>query len=144
MAKLTTTGKAAGDRTMTTTALLLIAHGSRQSEANADLETIAAELRKRHGGPVVTSFLELAQPDIESAARQCVEQGAAHVILLPYFLSAGVHVQRDLEAHRQRLGEKYPHVDFSLAAPLGPHPLLVDILLQRALALDISPLPESN
>jgi sirohydrochlorin ferrochelatase len=115
-----------------TTALLLVAHGSRHTEANADLDLVAAELRRRHEGAVEPAFLELAAPDIETAARKCVEGGASRVILLPYFLSAGVHVQRDLEAHRQRLEAEHAGVKFVLAPPLGPHPLLIDILVERA------------
>src|SRR5437762_268101 len=46
------------------TALLLIAHGSRQPDANADLHFVAAGLRQRGHAVVVASFLELAEPDI--------------------------------------------------------------------------------
>ena len=54
------------------------------------------------------------------------------MILLPYFLSAGVHVQRDLQAYRDQLAKNYPQTTVILAEPLGRHPLLVDIVLQRA------------
>jgi sirohydrochlorin ferrochelatase len=117
----------------TPTALLLIAHGSRQPEANADLQELAGRLR--NDGPylvVQPSFLELAEPTIEDGAHHCVEQGARKVILLPYFLSAGVHVRRDLAQMQRRLAERYPNVEFLLAEPLGRHPLLVPIVLQRA------------
>jgi sirohydrochlorin ferrochelatase len=115
------------------TALLLIAHGSRQDEANADLLHAVAELRRLPDYELVeAAFLELAQPDIDSGARQCVAAGAEHIILLPYFLSAGVHVSRDLNEARQRLTNRYPGQRFSLAEPIGRHPLLFDILRQRA------------
>lgn len=115
------------------TALLLIAHGSRQPEANADLVALAAELREVGPCPIVEpAFLELAQPSIEDAGRKCVEQGAHRVVLVPYFLSAGVHVQRDLREHRDRLAETHPAIDWRLAEPLGPHPLLQVIVLDRA------------
>jgi sirohydrochlorin ferrochelatase len=114
------------------TALLLIAHGSRQEEANADLHHVAAALRARGEAIVKASFLELAEPDIEEAGRRCVSQGAERVILVPYFLSAGVHVRRDLSAARARLAERFPAVDVRLAEPLGRHPLLLDVVVQRA------------
>jgi sirohydrochlorin ferrochelatase len=114
-----------------TTALLLIAHGSREPEANDDLSHVAAELRRR-GHIVVESFLELAEPDIDDGGQRCVETGARRVILVPYFLSAGIHVQRDLAAARQRLAQRYPTVEFRLAQPLGRHPQLPDIVAQRA------------
>ena len=115
------------------TALLLIAHGSRRPEANADLEFVAAELRQRGRYPVVqVSFLELAEPTIDAGGALCVEAGATDVILVPYFLSPGVHVEEDLVEARNRLGERFPRVRFTLAQPLGRHPLLVDVVEQRA------------
>ncbi|HEX5269726.1 MAG TPA: CbiX/SirB N-terminal domain-containing protein, partial [Gemmataceae bacterium] len=128
------------------TALLLIAHGSRQAEANDDLYHMAAALRRR-GLAVVESFLELAEPDIDGGAGRCVELGARRVVLLPYFLSAGVHVRRDLAAARDRLAARYPRVEFVLAEPLGRHPLLEEIVAQRAeeaCRATIPPLPSGE
>jgi sirohydrochlorin ferrochelatase len=116
---------------MTTTALLLIAHGSRQPEANDDLNHVAVQLRRR-GHVVVESFLELAEPDIDEGASRCVGQGVGRVVLVPYFLAAGVHVRRDLAAARDRLARRYPKVEFRLAEPLGRHPLLLEVVAQRA------------
>jgi sirohydrochlorin ferrochelatase len=114
-------------------ALLLIAHGSRRPEANADLEHVAAALGARGRYPIVQpSYLELAEPDIETGGVQCVEQGATDVILLPYFLSPGKHVVEDLTAARDRLAKRLPTVRFVLAEPLGRHPLLLDVLEERA------------
>jgi sirohydrochlorin ferrochelatase len=115
------------------TAILLIAHGSRQPEANADLTWLADALRGKQGHDIVEpSYLELAAPTIDEAGRRCVDQGAGRVVLLPYFLSAGVHVRRDLQEHCRRLQAKFPTVKFVLAEPLGRHPLLVEIAGQRA------------
>ena len=98
------------------TALLLVAHGSRNDEANDDLVALAKDLRAT--GPyeiAEPSFLELAQPTIDGAARRCVSQGAQRVILVPYFLSAGVHVRRDLADRRARLAGEFPAVEWLLA-----------------------------
>jgi sirohydrochlorin ferrochelatase len=115
------------------TALLLIAHGSRREEANADLPRLAEALRQRGGYPIVVySYLELAEPTIEAAAKQCVEEGAHQVLLLPYFLSAGLHVTRDLQAARDRLRGKHATVRFDLCEPVGLHPMMMDIVLDRA------------
>ena len=113
-------------------ALLLIAHGSRQPEANADLCFVAEGLRARGFEIVEPSYLELAEPDIAGGGVRCVEQGARRVILVPYFLSAGVHVRRDLTAARERLADRFPGIEFRLAEPLGRHPLLLDVVAARA------------
>jgi sirohydrochlorin ferrochelatase len=78
------------------------------------------------------AYLELSAPTIEEATARCVVQGAEKVVLLPYFLSAGVHVRQDLTAIRGKLTADNPGVEFRLAEPLGPHPLLLEIVAQRA------------
>jgi len=114
-------------------ALLLIAHGSRQAEANDDLHYFADEVpRTGDYGIVTAAFLELAEPSIEEGGARCVEQGAQRVVLLPFFLSAGVHVRRDLTRARQILSARFPHVDFRLAEPFGRHALLLEIVRERA------------
>ena len=114
-------------------ALLLVAHGSQREEANRDLRELAVQIHA--AGPyeiVEPAYLEIAKPDIESGCRRCVEQGAEWVVLLPYFLSAGVHVERDLEAARQTLAAQFPGVTIVLAEPIGRDPRIIDIVLERA------------
>jgi sirohydrochlorin ferrochelatase len=118
---------------MPRTALLLIAHGSRRAAANADLEHLAEEIRRRGAfGFVQVSYLELAEPPIATGGEMCVAAEADEVILLPYFLSPGVHVTEDLTKAKADLAARFPKVTFRLAPPLGRHPLLADLVLQRA------------
>jgi sirohydrochlorin ferrochelatase len=121
---------------MRTTALLLIAHGSRNEDANADLRHAAAGLLTRGFEIVEPCYLETAAPDVDGGGARCVEQGARRVLLVPYFLSAGIHVRRDLAAARDRLAARFPAVEFRLAEPLGRHPLLLDVVAERAREAD--------
>ena len=115
------------------TALLLIAHGSREENANTDLYYLVEQLRKAGRYAIVeASFLELVEPDIGQGGERCVLLGAERVILLPYFLSAGVHVTRDLTQACRKLATQHPQVEFRLAEPLGRHPLLLQIVTERA------------
>jgi sirohydrochlorin ferrochelatase len=114
------------------TAVLLIAHGSRETAANDDLRDLAARLLASTTWPIVeASFLELAQPDILTGGEKCVSRGATRVLLIPYFLAAGVHQRRDLTSARDELARKHPGVEFRLGAPLGPHPLLDELVATR-------------
>ena len=115
-----------------TTAILLIAHGSRHAPANDDLRQLAARLAAGGASPIVeASFLELAEPDILTGGDRCVARGARRVLLIPYFLAAGVHLRRDLTAARDELARRHPGVEFRLAPPLGPDPLLDRLVLER-------------
>ena len=115
------------------TALLLIAHGSRRPDANADLEYVASEIRSRDEFfHVQVSYLELAEPTIERGGERCAESGAETVVMLPYFLSPGVHAIEDLAEARDALSARYPNIEFRLAEPLGRHPMIIDLILERA------------
>jgi sirohydrochlorin ferrochelatase len=119
------------------TAVLLIAHGSREPAANDDLHALADRLSATGEHPiVVASFLELAEPDIPTGAAICADRGAGRVLMIPYFLSAGVHLRRDLTAARDELQARHPGVAFRLGPPLGPHPLLDSLVAARIRELD--------
>jgi sirohydrochlorin ferrochelatase len=122
---------------MTTTALLLIAHGSRHEPANDDLRRMAADLAARGEYPIVeAAFLELTAPDIPAGGASCVARGAGRVLMIPYFLAAGVHLVRDLTAARDDLRTRHPGIEFVLGAPLGPHPLLQELVRERVRELE--------
>lgn len=118
-------------RSTTSIGLVLIAHGSRYPRANEELVDVANSLRRRGFPHVFPAYLEIASPDIVSAGLACAETGVARIVLLPYFLSAGRHAITDLEAARTELARRLPRIEFLLADPLGPHPLLEEILLER-------------
>lgn len=113
-------------------ALLLIAHGSRRPEANADLEHLAGILGQsgeyKH---VQSSYLELADPNIIDGGRLCAGYSPSEIVMVPYFLSPGMHVREDLTAAQTELQTLFPNIPILLAEPLGRHPLLVEVVKQR-------------
>jgi sirohydrochlorin ferrochelatase len=114
------------------TAILLIAHGSRRPEANRDLINLADMLRPRVPGRMIeVAYLELAEPSIPTALQRCRQLGAREIDMLPWFLSAGSHVTDDLTGFRDEFTSQHPEVAVTLHPPLGLHPLMVDILLAR-------------
>lgn len=122
---------------MPQTAVLLIAHGSRHAPANEDLILMATRLGESGEYPIVeAAFLELAEPDIARGGDRCVERGASLVLMIPYFLSSGVHLIRDLTAARDDLIARHPSVEFRLGPPLGPDPLLDALVARRARQLE--------
>lgn len=114
------------------TAVLLIAHGSRRPEANQDLVRLAELVTERGRYQTVeVSYLELAEPTILQGGQKCVDRGARRVLMMPYFLSAGVHVVNDLQEIRSDLASQHPQVEFVLCPHLGLHPFMADIVLER-------------
>ena len=111
---------------------MLIAHGSRRPEANADLVRLADAVQATDQfGIIEIAYLELADPDIPTGANNCVNRGAERVLMMPYFLSAGVHVRNDLQKFQEDFHLKYPGVTFEVCEPLGLHPKLVEVVIER-------------
>ena len=79
--------------------LLLVAHGSRREESNLEVESLLKKMiafNSNQFDEVMPAFLEFASPSISEAFQKCSEMGALQVTVLPYFLSAGVHINRDI------------------------------------------------
>lgn len=104
-------------------ALLVVAHGSRLQSSNAEVEALVAALTSEMTDefPVIQcSFLEFASPSIEEGVKRCIQQGGTSVTLLPYFLSAGKHVQSDIPEEATVACQQYqlpltilPHIGLS-------------------------------
>ena len=116
-------------------ALILIDHGSKVNDANNMLKDIA-EMIKEHddcGFDIVTySHMELAEPTLEQAFRNCVENGADFIIVHPYFLVPGRHSKSDIPEMARRAAENHPHVRYHVTEPLGIHEKIVEVILERS------------
>ena len=44
----------------------------------------------------MAAFLEGGEPNLNGAARELAARGATRVLVIPYFLTLGLHLQRDL------------------------------------------------
>ncbi len=114
-------------------AILLIDHGSRRAQANALLEEVAAQVRERMGAGTIVepAHMELAEPTIEQGFARCVERGASMVVVHPFMLSPGRHVQEDLPRLVAEAAAAHEGVQFVMAAPLGSHTGVIDAVVER-------------
>jgi sirohydrochlorin cobaltochelatase len=114
-------------------AVILLDHGSRELEANAQLDAIARLVAARMPGrQIACAHLSLAAPSLAQAASDCVGAGAREVTVVPCFIAAGRHVREDLPRLVAELRAAHPGTTFRLAAPLGVHPAIVEALVERA------------
>ena len=113
-------------------AILLVDHGSRRAEANAQLDVVAEQVRKRAADSIVeVAHLEIAEPDIVEGIDACVKQGATQIVVHPYFLGPGRHTTEDIPEQVERAGEKHPSVRIRISEALGGHSALIDAILDR-------------
>lgn len=115
-----------------TTGIVLFAHGSSVEEANQGVHDLAAQIEAL--GPycyVRAAFLELAHPDLEEAVAKALEAGVRRVIVIPYFLTMGIHLRRDLPNLVAPQKAKYPDLVIEVGQSLEGHPLMASIVLGR-------------
>src|ERR1700689_4848785 len=79
---------------------------------------------------VETAFLE-ATPRLDEAVRNLVAAGAEEILVLPYFLTLGIHLQRDLPKLVDDLSHAHG-IPIRVSPPLDGHPELSRILVGRA------------
>ncbi|MFI7337969.1 sirohydrochlorin chelatase [Streptomyces sp. NPDC050085] len=107
-------------------ALVLVAHGSRDPRALATVTQLVDRIRQQRPGLTVRlGHIELNEPLLDDTLAALPDGGRA--VLVPLLLSRGYHVKQDIP----RAAEAASHLLTRVAAPLGPHPLLVDVLHDR-------------
>jgi sirohydrochlorin ferrochelatase len=109
------------------TAFILFAHGSSVASANDAVRAVAKSLPDTEA-----AFLEQGWPTLEEAVAAVAAQGVTRIAVIPYFLTLGLHMQRDLPRIISRLASIYPDVEIRVTPPLDGHPALAAIVRDRA------------
>lgn len=118
-------------------AVLLIGHGSRAAGANDSIYQVAELVKKQTGYQIVElGFMGLNPPSISDGVKTCIEQGATKIIVIPYFLHLGVHMQKDLPNTIEELRSVHPETEILLGNHIGFHPKLVEVVVERINELD--------
>ena len=129
---------------MTSTGYVIFAHGSSVESANEAVRTVAARLAQKSGLEMVAeAFLEGGQPSLPQAVDALVKRGANQVIVVPYFLTLGLHLQRDLPVLVEQARKAHPGLEIVVREPLDGHPGMVEVLLDRALEAGVKALDAS-
>ena len=115
--------------------IVFFAHGSTVGSANQAVQAIAGQAAAQGPFPLYeTAFLECAQPDLAAAVDTLRARGASKILVVPYFLTLGIHLQRDLPRMVREIEARHPGLEISVAPPLDGHPALSAILVERAKA----------
>lgn len=114
--------------------IVIFAHGSSVPSANEAVRDVAGTAaRAGKFEHVETAFLE-AKPDLAEAVARLADAGVRRILVVPYFLTLGIHLQRDLPAIVEQLSRAHENVEILVTPPLDGHPALVQALLDRAQA----------
>ena len=117
-----------------TTGIVLLAHGSRDARWREPVEAVARRMRERDdAAPVSCASLELAKPDLCTAATDLIASGARSIRVVPLFLGMGKHVREDLPRLLDELRALHPTTTFSVKRAVGEDPVVIDLLARIAL-----------
>jgi sirohydrochlorin cobaltochelatase len=115
--------------------LLLAAHGTRD-QAGVDAFTALAErvgkLAAHDGVISAGGFIELSPPPVRDAVAALLATGGQRrIVAVPLMLSAAGHAKGDIPAALARERDRHPGLAWHYGRPLGPHPMLLELLAAR-------------
>jgi sirohydrochlorin ferrochelatase len=114
------------------TGFIVFAHGSRVESANQAIREVASQMAASGQHVVEPAFLELGVPDLTAATGLLIARGANRIVVIPYFLTLGTHMQRDLPRLALEASRAHGDIEIRVTSTLDGHPALLQALLDRA------------
>lgn len=114
--------------------IIIVDHGSKKDESNTMLLEIVDSFTERFSSKysvIEPAHMELAEPSIETAYRNCVQKGADFIVICPFFLGPGRHWQQDIPSLALEASKKFPGTNYHVSKPLGVDDLILDLLEKR-------------
>jgi sirohydrochlorin ferrochelatase len=120
--------------------VIVAAHGSRQKASAAEVAALAQKMDHKvktdgsHGvEQVVHAFLQFCEPSLETVIQKLVDSGVDEIVIFPFFISAGSHVQTDIPQAVETARQRYPDVRFHITRHLGILDAVEDLILQEVI-----------
>jgi sirohydrochlorin cobaltochelatase len=114
--------------------LLIVGHGTVDAAGVGEFTAFIDRMRTTlapDGIDVEGGFIELSAPAVTEAWQRLVELGHRRMAAVPLVLVAAGHAKGDIPAALQREVLRAPGTSFAFGRPLGPHPILLDLLAER-------------
>jgi sirohydrochlorin cobaltochelatase len=113
--------------------IVLFGHGSRDPLWRLPIESVAERIRQQQPDvPVRCAYLELTEPDLQTATDDLAARGVRALRILPMFLGVGRHAREDLPALVDAVRARHPDLRVELRRAVGEEPELLDLLAALA------------
>ncbi|NLV27943.1 MAG: sirohydrochlorin nickelochelatase [Methanomicrobiales archaeon] len=128
---------------MTKTGLLLVGHGSKKEYNKLLISKTAELIAEKHPDYLVKcGFMEFNEPSIKESLEMFRNEDVNSIAVVPLFLARGVHIDEDIPGilgldSGQKKGTfslANKEIPLVYADPIGPNPLLADLMLENAKA----------
>lgn len=120
---------------MTQPALFIVGHGTRDADGVAEFHRFVDVVRtEARGVHVRGGFIELAEPDLDTAIDELVASGAADagIVAVPLVLLGAGHMKNDGPGALARARHRHPGVAITYGRELGVHPTVLALAEARA------------
>ncbi len=112
--------------------VLLVGHGSRNSEGNREIEKFASSWRKQNTGwHIETCFIEFAEVLLDAGLDRAAKHAAnksKKVIVVPLILNAAGHVKTEIPQFIEQARSRHPGIQFNYARHLGANDAILMVL----------------
>lgn len=113
-------------------AIILFAHGSAVEEANQGVRDLAGRIQSQGAYAYVrASFLGPGQPELGPAIAEAVGAGFHRILVIPFFLTEGTHLRRDLPRLVEAEKHKFPSLEIQFGRSLENHPEMASLIISR-------------
>ncbi len=114
------------------TGVVLFAHGSPVAEANQGVAALARRVAESMNAEFVTAaFLDSAPPDLGAAVAEAQRRGITRVVVMPYFLTLGLHLRRDLPRLVAEQRARFPQLEILVTESLEGYEGMAEAVLRR-------------
>ena len=114
--------------------IVLFGHGARNPEWAQPFHSIRDAMFKREPDAMVElGFLEAMQPTLDQAIDMLVVRGATRIAIVPIFIATGAHVAKDLPLLAAAAMDRHPHLEVTIAAPVGQAVKVIEAMADYAL-----------
>ncbi|MBR8997019.1 sirohydrochlorin chelatase, partial [Staphylococcus aureus] len=110
---------------------IIVAHGMRRGRQNQALEAFISELVKDDIHHYHIAFLESEHQDLETVMTTLIQSGVKQLKIVPLLLFSAMHYLKDIPNIVHEMKRRYPDIKVEVSEPLGTHPLMTEIIMQR-------------
>lgn len=111
-----------------TPGLVIVGHGSMHDDGVAGFNELVQRVAKAASFDVAGGFLELSAPPMTDAVGDLYDRGHRRLVAVPLVLVGAGHAKGDVPAALARESQRRPGLSFGYGRPLGPHPVLLELL----------------
>ena len=113
-------------------AIVIFGHGSKAPEALETLKMVRDIIKPALDTDIVeVASMEFSEPDLPTCVAGLVNRGVNKIVVAPFFLYYGIHMQEDIPQILANERSKYPEVEIVITGNLGADQRIADVVIER-------------